>query len=158
MSSLTPSLSPTSPAAASSPRSVRNNIAYSTVGTVVYSLCLWGMMVVLARLDASGSLMGRFAIALALCLPVQMFFNLQLRAVLATDARRQFRFADYFTLRLLSLPPAFLVIALVVLVGPYDGATARTIFAVALVKAIDAVSDCFQALFQQRERMDLTAT
>ena len=137
--------------------SVRRNIAWSTIGNVFYNLCLWGMMVVLARSDPSAQRVGLFAIGYAVNLPIFMFFSLQLRAVQATDARRSYAFSDYFTLRLLSLPAAFLVVALVLLAGPYDGVTARTIAAVALVKALDLLSDCFQGLFQQHERMGLTA-
>jgi O-antigen/teichoic acid export membrane protein len=137
--------------------SVRRNIAWSTIGNVFYNLCLWGMMVVLARSDPSAQRVGLFAIGYAVNLPIFMFFSLQLRAVQATDARRSYAFSDYFTLRLLSLPAAFLVLALVLLAGPYDGVTARTIAAVALVKTLDLLSDCFQGLFQQHERMRLTA-
>lgn len=146
------------PSSGAPSRSVRHNIVWSTLGQGVYNVCLWGMMVVLARLDRRGQLVGQFAIAYAVCLPVQLFFNLQLRAVLATDARRRFEFSDYFTLRLLSLPLSFTVVVVVVMFGPYSsGPTAKVILSVAVVKAVDALSDCFQALFQQHERMDMTA-
>jgi O-antigen/teichoic acid export membrane protein len=138
-------------------RSVRRNVVWSITGNVVYSLSLWGILVLLARRDQTGQLAGQLSLAYAVCLPVQMFFNLQLRSVQATDARRRFRFSDYFRVRLLSLPLTLLVVGAVLALGPYSGETGRVILAIALIKSIDAISDCFQGLFQQHERLDLVA-
>ncbi len=138
--------------------SVRRNVGWSIAGNILYSLSLWGILVLLARRDQTGQLVGQFSLGYAVCLPVQMFFNLQLKSVQATDARRRFRFSDYFRVRLLTLPLALIVIGAVLALGPYSGETARVILAIGLIKAIDSISDCFQGLFQQHERMDLVAT
>ncbi|MCJ7504674.1 MAG: lipopolysaccharide biosynthesis protein, partial [Acidobacteriia bacterium] len=79
--------------------SLRQNFAWTVLGNVVYAACQWGMLVALAKLG-SPSLVGQFALGLALCAPVMMLANLQLRAVQATDARNEYRFGDYLALRL----------------------------------------------------------
>ena len=70
-------------------------------GNMVYAACQFGMLSVLAKLG-SPSIVGQYALGLAITAPVFMLTNLQLRGVQATDARHEFAFADYFTLRLIS--------------------------------------------------------
>src|SRR4051812_26106921 len=102
---------PRAPARPSGGRlSLRSNFAWTFVGNVIYAGCQWGMIVVLARLG-SQELVGRFALGLAIAAPVLMFTNLQLRAVLATDAKQEHAFGDYLTVRLLTTATALLVIA-----------------------------------------------
>ena len=53
---------------------------------------------VLAKLGTP-EMVGQFTLGLAITTPLIMFTNLQLRAVQATDASRQYKFGDYFALR-----------------------------------------------------------
>ncbi len=55
-------------------------------------------------------MVGQFALGLAIAAPVVMFTNLQLRGVLATDARNEYRFGDYLALRLCATLLAMLTI------------------------------------------------
>jgi O-antigen/teichoic acid export membrane protein len=86
-----------------------------------------------------------------------MFTNLQLRAVQATDANRDYIFGDYFALRLLTTGLGFLVILGIALLGDYRSEAAWVIIAVGAAKAVEATSDVFYGLLQQRERMDRIA-
>ena len=106
---------------------------------------------------AWGRQVGQFALGLAVSAPIILFANLQLRAVQATDAQREYRFGDYFGLRLLTTALAYLVIVAVVLVTGYSGDTALVILFIGLAKAFEAVSDIFFGLLQQHERMDRIA-
>ena len=136
--------------------SLRANFAWTLAGNVVYAGCQWAMLVVLAKLGTP-QLVGQFALALAITAPVLMFTNLQLRQVQATDARAEYPFADYLTLRLITTGLAFLVIAGLALPAGYAPATAAIILAMGLAKAFEAVSDIFYGLLQQHERMDRIA-
>lgn len=114
------------------------------------------MLVVLARLG-SAEMVGRFGYGLAVTAPIVLFCNLQLRSVQATDARGQFRFADYLRLRLLTNGVALAAIAtLAPLVGG-DAATARAILLLGLAKVIEATSDAYYGLQQRNGRMDRIA-
>ena len=136
--------------------SLRKNFSWTLAGNVVYSACQWGMISALAKLGNT-ALVGRFALGLAITAPVFMFTNLQLRSVQATDARSEFAFADYFTLRLLASLAGLASIVLIVLIGRYDRATGVVIFLVGLSKTVESLSDVIAGLLQKWERLDRVA-
>src|SRR5262245_20155316 len=110
---------------------LRENAAWTLAGNVVYTGCQWGILVVLARLG-SPEMVGQFVLGLAVSAPVLMFTNLQLRGVLATDARHEYAFADYLGARLLMTALALLVIGCVVAGSQYSFAIAAVVLSVGL--------------------------
>lgn len=142
--------------AVSTPLSLRKNLSWNFAGYVVYVLCQWGMLVVLAKL-VSPAEVGRFALGLAITAPVVLFSNLGLRSFQATDSKRQYAFADYLGLRLLTTVFALLAVVGITLLAGYPSETALVIMAVGLAKCFEAVSDIFYGLLQQRERMNRIA-
>ncbi|HXG09741.1 MAG TPA: hypothetical protein VNK04_08125 [Gemmataceae bacterium] len=133
-------------------RSLRRNFSWTVAGNAVYAGCQWLMVVALAKLGTP-ELVGQFALGLAVTAPVIMLFNLQLRGMLATDARREYRFADYLALRLATSAAA---LGVILGVGLAYGAAA-VIVAIGLAKAVEAVSDIYYGLMQQHERLDHVA-
>src|SRR3954466_10204757 len=79
--------------------SLRTNFSWTFIGNVVYAGCQWGMLMVLAK-RGNPQLVGEYALGLAVTAPVIMLSNLQLRAVLATDANEEHPFSAYLWLRL----------------------------------------------------------
>jgi O-antigen/teichoic acid export membrane protein len=144
------------PCAKPSPRplSMRSNFSWTFAGNVVYAGCQWGMLMVLAKLG-SPEWVGKFALALALTAPVIMLTNLQLRAIQATDARREYRFGHYLALRLATTALSMLVIAGIAC--GYRRETALVILAIGLAKAFESMSDVVYGLLQAHERMDRIA-
>jgi len=138
------------------PLSLRINFSWTLVGNVVYAACQWGMLTVIAKIGTP-TMLGQFALGLALTAPVIMFSNLHLRAVQATDARREYLFGDYLALRLFTMVVALVVITAIMLMGGYRQETAAVILIVGLSKSFEAISDIFFGLLQQRERMDRIA-
>jgi len=128
------------------------NFVWTAVGNAVYAACLWGLLSVLAKLG-SAEMVGEYVLALSITAPVIMFMNLQLRAIQATDAEREYSFGDYLGLRLISASLALVVIAAIALTTGHQGDTLLVILAVGLAKAIDSISDAFYGLLQQHERM-----
>jgi O-antigen/teichoic acid export membrane protein len=133
--------------------SLRSNFGWTLVGNVAYSACQWGMISALAKLGNT-ALVGKFALGLAITAPVFMFTNLQLRAVQATDARSEFAFSDYFTLRLLASLAGFSAISLIAFGGRYDWRTGTIILLVGLSKMVESLSDVIAGLLQKVERLD----
>ncbi len=86
-----------------------------------------------------------------------MLANLQLRAIQATDARREFAFGEYLALRLVTSPLAFLAIASIALIAGYSRETALVILALGMVKVCQSLSDVFHGVLQQRGYMDRIA-
>lgn len=132
----------------------RTNFSWTLAGMLAYAACQWGMLVAMARLG-SPRMVGQFALGLAISGPVMLLANLELRFIVATDARGEYGFGDYFGLRLLSASLALLIIAAVA--WPLGGGadTASSIAALGLYKAVEALSDLLYGYFQQRGRNDL---
>jgi O-antigen/teichoic acid export membrane protein len=136
--------------------SLRRNFSWTLLGNIIYAGCQWAMLVVLAKLGTA-EMVGQFALALALTAPVTLFASLKLRTIQATDARGEYRFADYFGLRLITTALALLVTVGIVLAGRYRPDTAWVILVMGLAKAVESFSDLFYGLLQQHERMDRIA-
>jgi O-antigen/teichoic acid export membrane protein len=136
--------------------SLRRNVSWTTAGNLIYALCQWGVLAVIAR-TGTPAMVGIFALGLAITAPVIQLANLQLRGIQATDARGEHPFADYLTLRLATTAMALLACAGIAIVGNRARETVAVILLIALAKAVDAVSDVFYGHFQHRERMDVIA-
>lgn len=138
------------------PLSLRGNFAWTLVGTGVYGASQWGMLIVLAKLG-SADIVGRFALGLALCAPVVMFANMQLRIVQATDARAEYSFGQYLSLRLITSAMALAIIAGTVALAGYGAEAGLVILAVGVAKCVESISDIIYGLWQRNERLDLIA-
>jgi O-antigen/teichoic acid export membrane protein len=135
------------------PLSLRKNFSWTFAGNFIYAGCQWGMLVVLAKLG-SPEMVGQFALGLAVTTPIILLSQLQLRGLQATDARTQYVFGNYLSLRLLGTVLALAVIAAVALIGDFQPGTAAVILGVGLAKGFESVSDMFYGLLQRHERMD----
>jgi O-antigen/teichoic acid export membrane protein len=77
--------------------------------------------------------------------------------VQATDARREYCFADYFTLRVLTTAFGLLATAILILTLRYDNVMRAVILLIALSKSIECLSDVIGGLLQLHERLDQAA-
>jgi O-antigen/teichoic acid export membrane protein len=130
-------------------RSIGTGAGWVLVGNVGYSAFQYGLLMAIAKVGTAADV-GRFALGLAIAAPVFMLTNLQLRAALVTDARREHPLGAYLVLRLIGAFVAILVIAGVGL--SYDRMTGTIIVLVGLAKSIEAAGDILQGLLQRSER------
>ena len=142
--------------AACGPLSLRRNASWIVLGGAVHSASRWGLVVVLARLG-NAEMIGQIALAMAVCAPVSFLANLGLRSALVTDAKHEYRFGDYFGLRIVTSLVAIGGIAALVAVAGFEARTALVVLVWAVGKLFESLSDVFHALFQQQERMDRIA-
>jgi O-antigen/teichoic acid export membrane protein len=136
--------------------SLRANFSWVFVGHVIYAASQWGMLVALAKLG-SPEMVGQFALGLAVTAPITMFAGLKMRDVVATDARQDFLFRDYLSIRLATSALAMLVIVAIALVVNFPLVTRLVIIAVGLSKFVESISDVIYGLLQAQERMDRVA-
>src|SRR6185437_12263412 len=136
--------------------SLRTNFKWTFAGNVIYAACQWGMLSILAK-AGSATIVGQFALGLAIAAPVFMFTNLQLRGVQATDARSEFEFCDYFTLRMLASTLGLLTVATIALSLHYDLTTRLVVMLVAAAKFVESLSDVVAGLLQKFEKLDQVA-
>lgn len=136
--------------------SLRSSFAWTLAGNVVYALCLWAQLSVLTKLG-DPSTVGRYALASAVATPAFTLAHLQLRALIAADAKGAREFRDYLGVRLALVGPT---LALVTCIGiaAYDGGQALAICLFAVGRAIESVSDIYYGYQQRLERLDLVAT
>jgi O-antigen/teichoic acid export membrane protein len=144
------------PVAVTAALPLRISFSWTLAGNVTYAACQFGMLSVLAKMG-SPSIVGQYALGLAITAPVFMLTNLQLRGVQATDARHQFEFADYFTLRLISTLLGVFTVLLIAGLAAFDIATKMVIVLVACAKAVETFSDVIAGHLQKSERLDQVA-
>jgi O-antigen/teichoic acid export membrane protein len=137
--------------------SLQRNFVWALAGNVVYALCQWGMIIVLAKLT-NPFMVGQFSLGLAVATPVLMLTNLQLRMVQATDVRRGYSFGEYLGLRLITTFIGMAAIAIVTCLITKEPKTIMVVLAVAATKAMEAASDIFYGLFQLNNHIDQTGT
>ena len=138
------------------PLRVSVNASASLVGNVVYSACQAGLLIALARLG-DATMVGQYALGLAVTGPVMLLSSLQLRSVQATDAANNNHFSEYLALRLTTSAAALCIIALSAAIVAHSLAGAAVILLVGALKNADAVSDVYRGLMQQAERMERVA-
>ncbi|GAB4365074.1 MAG: lipopolysaccharide biosynthesis protein [Elainellaceae cyanobacterium] len=138
------------------PLTLLSNFSWTFAGNIVYAVCQWGMLVVLARLGTP-EMVGQFTLGLAVTAPAILFTNLQLREIQATDAKRQYEFGDYLGLRILSTAVFWVIIIGVIVVVDYGRETAWIIFLLGVSRSLDALSDVFYGFIQLHEQMNRIA-
>jgi O-antigen/teichoic acid export membrane protein len=126
------------------------------MGNIVYGASQWAMLIFLAKLG-SPAMVGSFTLALAICAPVVIFTNLQLRNILSTDVEQQFRFRSYVELRLFCSCIAMLIIVTLTIVMQYPPDRAVIILLIGMAKVIESISDILYGRLQRMERLDIVA-
>ncbi len=141
------------------PLRLRTNFLWSLLGNAVYQSCQIGLVVVLAKLTrgTGTQVVGLYDLAVATAAPVVALSSLQLRAAVATDRRGEFAFGHYLAVRLGGTVLAAVVIAGLAMAQGKPLVATLVIVGLGLVRCVDAVSDIVHGLFQQYERMDLSA-
>lgn len=119
-------------------------------------MCQWLMLSVMAKLG-SPVVVGQFAFALAICAPVFMLTNLQLRGVQSTDALCEYRFSDYGTLRLLGSTAGVLIIAAACPFLRLPRTAICAVLLVAVFKSLESFGDVIAGLMQKFEMLDSVA-
>ena len=144
-------ISPRSPAAP-----LRKNLFYVASGQAFYTLCQLGIVASLAKLGEP-SVVGYFALCIALTTPIVELTGCQLHVVQATDTRGRFELADYLFLRLLTGILAGLILAgfLAISALPYSVQLSAVIMAYA--KLVEGCSLICHGRFQRDEQMGWVA-
>jgi len=127
------------------------NFVWSLVGTVGQAAAQWGVIAVLARLG-NATVVGAYALALAIAAPVFLFASLHLRALQSTDMDEEFSFTAYFSLRAVT---TLLAGTMLLVVACYlGGLTGWALAGLVVAKGFEAVSDAMYGRLQREERMD----
>jgi O-antigen/teichoic acid export membrane protein len=141
------------------PPTLKRNILYAVLGTGLFNLCRFGVVVLLAKFTTV-EIVGQYDYALAISAPAVLFFGLQLRGAFVADAGGQFTFGSYRTLRLVGMVAAGAVLL------PIIAWKARTepswvfliiLAGVCLGRIVEHVGEIYWGVYQKRERLSLLA-
>src|SRR2546425_7142751 len=132
--------------------SLKRNVAWALGGNLGYSACQWGVLVCIAKLGTAADL-GRFALGLALTAPVITLTSLNLRLLQSTDARSDYPFSVYLSVRLIGTVLGLAAIAVMALALGYRADLLYLILVVAFAKAFEAVSDVVFGLLPKAENL-----
>jgi O-antigen/teichoic acid export membrane protein len=131
---------------------LRADFSWTFVGNAIYAGGQFLVLMLLAKL-VSPELVGQYALGLAIVYPVMMLTNLQLRAVMTSDAHQQAHFGDYLGLRLLTTSVALVIIYVVTQVLGYDWKLTVVVLMIGVAYAVETISDVYYARLQLHDRM-----
>ncbi len=136
--------------------SIRQSFAWTLAANVISTGCQGAIIVLLAKISKP-EIVGQFALAMAIAMPITFLADFRLRVLFVTDASQKYDFRKMLGLRYL-LSTASLVITLAVCaVGRYDLSTTLIIIAVGVSRIIDSLSENYYGQFQRDERLDVVA-
>ena len=121
---------------------LRTLVGWAVVGNLGLAVAQWGVVSVIAKGGGTADV-GTFTLALALTAPLLAVSQVQLRAVLVTDAMHTTPFAVYRNLRLATTAAFVLLAPLVAALGDRGGRVVVVVSVFAIAKAFDSVADIF---------------
>lgn len=134
--------------------SVQKIFLWNLLGSVANALLSVFLLLVVSRLLlAKESDLYSYAYAVANLFSMIGLF--QVRNLQATDIKQKYRFSTYLSTRGFSTLLMLVTSVLYILVSQSDLHRSLVIFIMCLYRCTDAISDVFQGLFQQRERLDI---
>ena len=136
----------------SQPSSLRRNFAWTFAGNAVSGACQWAVLSLIAKLGSS-QMLGEYAFALAVILPVTMLSHLNLRAVLATDIEERQPLGDYLAVRRAFTAAAMVAVVVIALAAGRGFTPAASMLLIGLSLSTDIVSDLYYGALQRNERM-----
>jgi O-antigen/teichoic acid export membrane protein len=128
------------------------DFSWMFVGNAIYAGGQFATLMLLAKL-VRPELVGQYALGLAVVYPVMMLTNLQLRAVMTSDARRQTHFGHYLSLRLLMTSLGLVIIFAITQLLSYSRELTAVFLMVGVAYAIETISDVYYARLQLHDRM-----
>ena len=116
-----------------------------------------GIVILLAKLG-SASVLGRYALALSIVTPITLLSRLQLRGLVTTDARGEYRFGEYLALRHVTNCVAFAAVLVVLALMRPGWDNVATTLALTLVKLAENTRGVFLGRLQQSDQWQRITT
>lgn len=135
--------------------SVRKNVIWAFLGNISVAFFSWVLLIFLTKV-ADVMVVGYYAMAQAIALPIQMFFTFKLRTVQITDHRNEYSTAEYLGVRYYSSIFNILCASTVAIIF-YSGEEALLIIATSIGYSVLIVREFYVSVLQKNSRMDLVA-
>lgn len=125
------------------------------LGSLCNALSSFLLLTVVTRINGSSD-GGAFSIAFSTAQLMITIGNMEVRPIQSTDITEEVAFKDYFSFRVISC--LFMMLGTVgyILTKDYSREKAALVFLICSYKMIESMSDVFEGLFQQKDRIDLS--
>ena len=131
---------------------MRSDFAWTLAGNAFYAASQWAILSMAAKLGGA-EMLGRYALVVALTMPVVMLAHLNLRAVLATDMERRHSFGDYVAARLTASAIGLAAVGCQAAASGGARGLAAMILLAGVAQSSEAVSDLYYGALQRRGEM-----
>ena len=136
--------------------SLRSGFAWTVAGNAINGFSQWAILSIIAKLSTS-EILGQYALATAVAVPVAMLAHLNLRSVLATDVLGRHPFSDYFAVRLAAgLAGLAVITGIGILWDPFWPVGAAIVLAGAAM-TVENFEDLYYGVMQRDDRLDRVA-
>lgn len=132
---------------------IRKNMLYNTIGSLIYYACQWMMSVVIVRIsgyDAAGVLSLAMSVTTAPALVA--LFNV--RSYQVSDINDEYTTNTYIQSRTFSNALAFVICIVMILAGGYSISKAIAIAVFMVLKVIEGYADVYYGVEQKHNRLD----
>lgn len=135
--------------------SAKSKFTWNMIGSMSNALSSLILLTTVTRLngDTDG---GIFSLAFSTAQLLTTVSCFETRALQATDVKEEVSFKDYFTFRFITCILMMICAVGYVIMGGHTGVQAAVILIICFYKVIDGISDSFQGMFQQKDRIDLS--
>mgnify|MGYP006972219350 CR=1 FL=1 len=133
----------------------RERFIWNMVGSMSNALSSFALLTIVTRLNGVEDA-GLFSIAFSTAQLLTTISCFETRSIQATDVKGELDFKDYFTFRVVTCCIMMFAALGFVFYNDYHGSDATLIILISLYKAIDGISDSYQGMFQQQNRIDLS--
>lgn len=127
---------------------------WNIVGSAMNALLSMVLLMIVTRL-VTGKKADIFSIAWAISQLMATIGTFQIRNYQATDVKELFKFRQYLIFRILTITCMLICSGIYIVAQGYDFHKSIIIFVICVFRAIDALAEIYEGLFQQRERLDL---
>jgi len=132
--------------------SLKADFAWTFAGNAVYYASQWLSIVIIAKL-ATPDVVGEYVLGVAVCAPVILLMNLQLRALFASDLHGDYPFAQYLRFRIWSLAVALALVAVVCAISHLSFKTSVTTLVIAAGLALEVLAELYYGVMQKNDCM-----
>lgn len=136
--------------------SLSTTFTWTLAGNAWSAGCQWMLLILLAKLGTA-EMVGYFALATAVALPITLIAHLQLRSVFVTDLVGRYPLEEVLGLRVVLSVVALAGILIASEAAGYGPQATTVILLVGATQLVDAFSETYYGVCQRCERMDRIA-
>lgn len=137
-------------------KSLKKNFSFVFFSNLFFSLSQWGVLISIARFG-DVEMVGQYTLGLAIISPMLMLTNLKIETIYITDKDNVYKFADYFTLRIITSIFTLILLVSSLAFMSNNSETLIVITLVGIYKIIEAISEILYASMQKEEHVSAIA-